>query len=140
MKADEYRYWQSRPAYERIDAVEEMIRQPTLLKVGRSSQMYQDYKDLLSAFDAHGIKHLIGGGYAVIFHAQPRWRTSARRSKAFAPKTFRRATISSALEMIRAASTSFLIFPVLILTQHGNGGLKRLLTRRADCTLAARPR
>ena len=25
MKADEYRYWQSRPAHERIDAVEEMI-------------------------------------------------------------------------------------------------------------------
>jgi len=24
MKADEYRYWQSRPAYERIDAVEEL--------------------------------------------------------------------------------------------------------------------
>ena len=26
MKADEYRYWQSRPAYERFAAVEEMIR------------------------------------------------------------------------------------------------------------------
>ena len=26
MKADEYRYWQSRPVQERIDAVEEMIR------------------------------------------------------------------------------------------------------------------
>jgi hypothetical protein len=26
MKADEYRYWQSRPAYERLDAVEEMIQ------------------------------------------------------------------------------------------------------------------
>jgi len=25
MKADEYRYWQSRPVYERMDAVEEMI-------------------------------------------------------------------------------------------------------------------
>jgi hypothetical protein len=25
MKADEYRYWQSRPAHERFDAVEEMI-------------------------------------------------------------------------------------------------------------------
>ena len=25
MKADEYRYWQSRPAHERLDAVEEMI-------------------------------------------------------------------------------------------------------------------
>lgn len=26
MKADEYRYWQSRPVHERIDAAEEMIR------------------------------------------------------------------------------------------------------------------
>jgi hypothetical protein len=26
MKADEYRYWQSRPAHERMDAVEEIIR------------------------------------------------------------------------------------------------------------------
>ena len=35
--------------------------------------MYQDYKDLLSAFHAHGVKYLIVGGYAVIFHAQPRF-------------------------------------------------------------------
>ena len=32
-----------------------------------------DYKDLLSAFHAHGVKYLIVGGYAVIFHAQPRF-------------------------------------------------------------------
>jgi hypothetical protein len=35
--------------------------------------MFQDYKDLLSAFGAHGVKYLIVGGYAVIFHAQPRF-------------------------------------------------------------------
>ncbi len=35
--------------------------------------MFQDYKDLLSAFDAHGVKYLIVGGYAVSFHAQPRF-------------------------------------------------------------------
>jgi hypothetical protein len=35
--------------------------------------MYQDYKDLLSAFHAHGVRYLIVGGYAVIFHAQPRF-------------------------------------------------------------------
>ena len=35
--------------------------------------MNQDYKDLLSAFHAHGVKYLIVGGYAVIFHAQPRF-------------------------------------------------------------------
>src|SRR5437660_8787995 len=34
--------------------------------------MYQDYKDLLSAFHAHGVKYLVVGGYAVSFHAQPR--------------------------------------------------------------------
>jgi len=34
--------------------------------------MYQDFKDLLPAFHAHGVKYLIVGGYAVIFHAQPR--------------------------------------------------------------------
>ena len=32
MKADEYRYWQSRPAHERLDAVEEMIRTAYALK------------------------------------------------------------------------------------------------------------
>ena len=35
--------------------------------------MYQDPKDLLSAFHAHGFKYLIVGGYAVILHAQPRY-------------------------------------------------------------------
>ncbi len=34
--------------------------------------MFQDYKDHLSAFHAHGVKYLIVGGYAVSFHAQPR--------------------------------------------------------------------
>src|SRR5882724_6434539 len=34
--------------------------------------MFQDYKDLLSVFNAHGVKYLIVGGYAVSFHAQPR--------------------------------------------------------------------
>ncbi len=32
MKADEYRYWQSRPAHERWDAVEEMIQTAYALK------------------------------------------------------------------------------------------------------------
>ena len=34
--------------------------------------MFQDFKDLLSAFNARGVKYLIVGDYAVIFHAQPR--------------------------------------------------------------------
>jgi hypothetical protein len=33
--------------------------------------MYQDYRGLLSAFHAHGVKYLVVGGFAVIFHAQP---------------------------------------------------------------------
>ena len=35
--------------------------------------MNQDYKDLSSAFHAHGVKYLVVGGYAVILHAQPRF-------------------------------------------------------------------
>ena len=34
--------------------------------------MYQDFKDLLSAFHAHNVKYLVVGGYAVSFHSQPR--------------------------------------------------------------------
>ena len=35
--------------------------------------MYQDYKDLLSAFRSHGVKHLVVGGFAVSYHSQPRF-------------------------------------------------------------------
>jgi len=35
--------------------------------------MYQDYKDLLSAFHAHGVKYLVVGGFAVIHYSQPRF-------------------------------------------------------------------
>lgn len=34
--------------------------------------MYQDFKDLLSAFHARNVRYLIVGGYAVSFHGQPR--------------------------------------------------------------------
>lgn len=34
--------------------------------------MYQDFKDLLSAFHVKNVKYLIVGGYAVSFHGQPR--------------------------------------------------------------------
>ena len=73
MKADEYRYWQSRPAHERLDAVEEMIETAYPSRGGGSNRMYQDYKDLLSAFHAHGVKYLVVGGFAVIYHSQPRF-------------------------------------------------------------------
>ena len=32
IKADEYRYWQSRPAHERLDAIDEMIETAYALK------------------------------------------------------------------------------------------------------------
>jgi hypothetical protein len=34
--------------------------------------MFDDFKELLSIFNAHKVKYLIVGGYAVSFHAQPR--------------------------------------------------------------------
>jgi hypothetical protein len=34
--------------------------------------MFKDFKELLSAFNAHSVKYLIVGGYAVSLHAQPR--------------------------------------------------------------------
>jgi len=34
--------------------------------------MYSDFKDLLSAFNAHNVKYMIVGGYAVSFYSQPR--------------------------------------------------------------------
>ena len=34
--------------------------------------MFQDFKDLLSAFNAHGVKYLVVGGHAVSLHSQPR--------------------------------------------------------------------
>jgi hypothetical protein len=40
---------------------------------GRSNLMYQEYKDLLSAFQSHGVKYLVVGGFAVVYHSQPRF-------------------------------------------------------------------
>jgi hypothetical protein len=34
--------------------------------------MFDDFKELLSLFNAHSVKYLIVGGYAVSLHAQPR--------------------------------------------------------------------
>lgn len=34
--------------------------------------MFQDFKDLLSAFHARGVRYLVVGGYAVSFHGHPR--------------------------------------------------------------------
>jgi hypothetical protein len=34
--------------------------------------MFDDFKELLSVFNAHNVKYLVVGGYAVSFYAQPR--------------------------------------------------------------------
>ena len=34
--------------------------------------MFQDFKELLSIFNAQNVKYLVVGGYAVSFYAQPR--------------------------------------------------------------------
>ncbi len=34
--------------------------------------MFDDFKELLSAFNARNVKYLVVGGYAVSYHAQPR--------------------------------------------------------------------
>ena len=34
--------------------------------------MFDDLKELLCAFNAHSVKYLVVGGYAVSFHSQPR--------------------------------------------------------------------
>ena len=52
MKADEYRYWQSRPIHERLDAAAELsvmgyqLKEPT-------RKFSSDFKELLSAFNEH---------------------------------------------------------------------------------------
>ena len=115
--------------------------------------MYQDYKDVLSAFQSHGVKYLVVGGFAVIFHSQPRFtkdmdlfikadpanaqatfaalarvRRTARR---YPPGRVRRPQqLLSFWARARGASIFFPIFPASILTRHGNGALKAWLTRR----------
>ena len=55
MKADEYRYWQSRSVQERLAAVSEITLAMYSMK-GAVLTMFQDFKDLLSALSTHGVK------------------------------------------------------------------------------------
>ena len=111
--------------------------------------MYQDYKDLLSAFHAHGVRYLVVGAYAVIYHAQPRFTKDidlfikadpANAQATYAAlaafgafgaplqgirrKTSPSAVVSFVLETIRAASIFFPISPESILSRPGSGALK----------------
>jgi hypothetical protein len=108
--------------------------------------MYQDYKDLLSAFHAHGVRYLVVGAYAVIFHAQPRFTkdidlfikadpANARAIlaalasfgaplKGIQPKTSPSREVSFDSDTIHTGSISFPKCPALILKRRGNGASK----------------
>ena len=103
--------------------------------------MYQDYKDFLYAFRAHGVHYLIVGGYAVIFHAQPRFTknldvflqadpriagqflpglpASALRSKGLGRKTLARRPAFTVSEVIHMALTFCPTFPAWCLKKRG---------------------
>jgi len=49
--------------------------------------MFDDFKELLSIFNAQKVKYLIVGGYAVSFHAQPRATKDIDASSNQMPKT-----------------------------------------------------
>jgi len=107
--------------------------------------MYQDYTDLLSAFHAHGVKYLIVGAYAVIYHAQPRFTKDIdlfiKADPANAQATYAALAAFGAplqgirpedfaergsfvLDMIPTGSIFFPIFLALNLSRPGNGALK----------------
>ena len=66
MKADEYRYWQSRPVHERVEAVSELTEEGYRMKgMGPDAE-------LLSALNGCHVKYLVVGAYVVAVHAQPR--------------------------------------------------------------------
>ncbi len=56
IKVEEYRYWQSRPVYERADAVSELTQEGHAMK---------GFNELLSVLNAHGVKQLVVVAYAV---------------------------------------------------------------------------
>ena len=45
---------------------------PLTVRRERLVMFHPDFKELLFAFDAHKVRYLVVGGYAVSFHAQPR--------------------------------------------------------------------
>ena len=70
-KDEEYAYWQSRPPFERLAAMQELslafFEEPAM-----KLKLRADFCVLLSAFRAGDVKYLIIGGWAVSIHAQPR--------------------------------------------------------------------
>lgn len=109
--------------------------------------MYQDYKDVLSAFQSHGVEYLVVGGFAVIYHSQPRFtkdldlfiNTAPANARAIYtalsdfgaplqgihPDDFTdRATTSFAFGASRKASISLPKLRESISIQHARGALK----------------
>jgi hypothetical protein len=108
--------------------------------------MYPDFKELLSALNAHRVKYLIFGAYAVSIHAQPRAtkdmdllvKPDADNARAVyaalaqfgAPlegmtlRTLRKAALSSAWDANPLPWTFFRKFPASISMQHGNAAWK----------------
>jgi hypothetical protein len=115
--------------------------------------MYPDFKELLSVLNAHRVKYLVVGAYAVSVHAQPRAtkdldiliKADADNAKAVYAAL---AQFGAPLEGLTTAdfaerarffiwagshwpSTFSRRFPVLSLMQRGSVALKTLSTRRA---------
>jgi len=82
--------------------------------------MCHDYKDLLSAFRSHGVKYLVVGGFAVIYHSQPRFTKNM--------DLFIKADPENA-QATYAALAGFGA-PASILMLHGKGALKSWLIPR----------
>lgn len=43
--------------------------------------LFQDFKDLLAAFDASNVEFVLLGGYAVAFHGRPRSTSMSQNSR-----------------------------------------------------------
>ena len=115
--------------------------------------MLSDYKELLSILNAHRVKYLVVGAYAVAIHAQPRATKNldilVKAARENAKAVFAaRAEFGAPLESLtsadfaepgpffrwaasRPASTSSRQFQALSLKPHGRAGLRTCLQRNA---------
>ncbi len=108
--------------------------------------MYQDYKDLLSAFQSHGVKYLVVGGFAMIHHSQPHFTKdmdlfiqadpeNARATyaalaefgvslKGISPEDFTDSSSFFRFDREPKGFDIFLAIPASISMRHGGGALK----------------
>jgi len=62
-------FWSQMTGDERVEALEDLRRQP-----GRfTGERIEDFEELFAFFNARKVKALIVGGFAVAFHAKPRF-------------------------------------------------------------------